>query len=664
MPTITQSLITIYSYCNQYLDDISRPNPKYAKSHVEFQLTHSRLKFGVIFHSFIIVSTLLQMLCTTGQINLSSPAIPVNIFSVMFFVLLRRFHPEVFAISYHLFMLLFISFISRSNEDGFHRVWSLAAVYPNFLFLCTGRFSHFIIQAIIQIGALNITYQEKMRDLITVNSADSLLHSLTTNSTKSVIFNMIIVLCIQNQMQTAYKNVYIAEKARTEFESQKTFILGFSHELRNLLNSLMGNVKLAHFEQLTDKTRELLQNANLCGELLLHLVNNILDTGKAEIGDLEVNPVSTNTCEMLEKIWNVCSDIISRKMLNGTMKISQDLPPMLKIDHYRLTQMMLNLVGNAVKFTDSGSVDIAIGWLNNKTEVDDGCFKGLVLDDDHDEFSEIVTERDRCFSKLNEICLGTSTKRVNPSRLHGGTSIAKGVLRLKISDSGCGISPQNIPKLFQKFSQVSSESSRRMLGTGLGLFITKQICERMNGQIQVYSQENKGSCFVICIPIESVATRAIKTQQFFRSYDFLNSDRLNGLRAMVIDDDNLSSTVLKMFMTKLCMNVTDIAQNGLDGFNKYVYNVNQNLCPQVVIMDIEMPIMDGKQAAECIRKLERERRIKPCLLIIISGNCSASEIKDCLDMNGAIRANAFLKKPTSIEEISCVITEHFRSSRI
>ena len=261
------------------------------------------------------------------------------------------------------------------------------ALYPTFILWYTGSCKHFIIQSGVQYIYLNIAYPQKMVEVLYETSPESFVQILVTNSNRMLAFNMIALFSIQRHIQKVQRTVYEAEKTKIEFESQKTFLLGFSHELRNLLNSLMGNMKLVSFEHLNDKSKEFLGNASLCGELLLHLVNNILDTGKSEIEDLEVTPVPTRLAEQLEKIWSICAEIIGRKNLNGTLRIKKNVPSIMKIDQYRLTQVILNLVGNAVKFTASGSVDITVDWIDHRTDVNEGCFEPYPFDN-YDEFSE------------------------------------------------------------------------------------------------------------------------------------------------------------------------------------------------------------------------------------------------------------------------------------
>ena len=657
MKNSTLHLGQLIQYFDDFFERITIPNTKYAQNQVDHELAHKRIKIGVLFHVFFASFLILQLLTGTNKMEVTLILIASNVVYIAALTILRTFHPKVLWTIYHILLSSFVFILGSISEDGAQRLMCVVTIYPNFLFLLTGSLGHFIVQAIIQAISLNLVYLPLLVNNVKGEQSEAFIQSTVLNTNKLILYNIIVTFGLQSYLKVAHRKIYEAEKSRVEFENQKTFLLGFSHELRNLLNSLIGNIKLATFESLTSKAEEHLKNASFCGELLNHLVNNILDTGKAEIGDLEINPIAVNVCEMFGKIWSMCSDIIGRKNLRGSMRIDKCLPKAVKIDHYRLTQIILNLVGNAVKFTDSGSVDVTVKWLKNEKSISNKCFEPYPYGNDQDEFNEGGTfERDQCFSLMKEelISLTLSNKEVGSPQIFQSDSSTQGVLKITVKDTGCGISSSDIPRLFKKFVQVSPDSLRRSLGTGLGLFITRQICEKMHGEVRVYSRKDQGSCFVVCIPIESIGI-------LNRRSGIESPVQLNNLKAMVVDDEHLSCMILKTFLLKMNVSDIQIAKNGLEGLKRYVDGANRNTQVDVVLLDIEMPIMNGKEAAEQIRKLELQRRLKPCLIIIISGNCSAAEISECLDVNGRIKADAFLKKPVSFEEIRKVISGHFQS---
>ena len=239
-----------------------------------------------------------------------------------------------------------------SGQEGIHVGFIGAIAIPICVYLFTGSIWRFLFQTIGQMIYLNTFYQGLMINAVAAKGPEALTAVLTSVFNLNIIVQMVFVILNEHFIRQAYKRVVIAEKEKDEVERQKTFFLGFSHELRNLVNSLAGNIKLASLEKLTTTAKQLLINADVCSELMLHLIDNILETGKAEIGDLDINPAPVRTYECLEKTWRICAELIRRKELRGHIKIRKDLPKLVMIDQYRLGQIMLNLVRNATKNRD------------------------------------------------------------------------------------------------------------------------------------------------------------------------------------------------------------------------------------------------------------------------------------------------------------------------
>ena len=177
--------------------------------------------------------------------------------------------------------------------------------------------------------------------------------------------------------------------------------MGFSHELLNHINSLIGSISLANMEELPEKTKDLLQNAQICGSLLLNLVNNILDTGKVDIADLEISPRPTKIYESIQQTWSLCSELIKEKKLNGRIRIHKHIPQFLNIDYQRINQILLNLVDNAVRFTGSGTIDITVEWIDDLNTVDSECFEPFPFNDET-EHDEGLFEKNQAFSVFDE----------------------------------------------------------------------------------------------------------------------------------------------------------------------------------------------------------------------------------------------------------------------
>ena len=658
MAYFLQNIISAYNFINFHFDRLSRPSSKYIPDKIQLELVHKRNKAYVLIELMITFFFFLNWVFDYGTPSTNLQGVFATLFIITVFFFSCSYHPEIFRVAYNIVNFSYVYGLTQHGHEGAHGAWLCVQSFPNLVYLFTGSLFHFIINVIIQTICLNTTFQRYMEKSVQEMDPPAFVRNLTYYSNQAIMLTVFAVIITHFILKNAYIQIAESEKKKEDLQRQKNFLLGFSHELRNLINSLMGNVKLAALEPLSDKVKDLLANAEVCSELLLHLVNNILDTGKVEIGDLEINPTPIKFYDIMERVWSVCSELIRRKNLTGRMRIKNNIPKILTLDHYRLTQIFLNLIGNAVKYTDIGGVDVIVEWIANKELVDDKCFEPCPFVSGTEDQEEGVFEKSRAFSVFDSslIILNFFSRKINRALLKPVTDLSKGILKVTVSDTGSGIDPGDIGKLFKRFTQVSSDQSKRKLGTGLGLFITKELCERMNGQVRVFSKPGKGSAFTFCLPVEPASEQASSL------YDLELIKKVMArrkLKAMIVDDQPMSNTIITNFLNKLGVEVCDVALNGLIAYETFLEREKRRELPQIITMDLEMPEMDGKQAAAKIRKHEFERKINPCFLVIISGNCSESEIKECLDKKGEIKADAFLKKPTSVDELCRVISAHF-----
>lgn len=573
-------------------------------------------------------------------IMLSSPAVPNSIVNLLWNALLTL-HP---------FLML------KYDENHVFHAWIGTQTFPTLIYLFTESPFHCFIQSVIQLFYLKTIYIHQLQSSLIDMSSSNFVDRLSYSTTLGIIVITILLGMIHYSLKNAYDRLSEAEKKKTESERQRLFLLGFSHELRNLIGSLIGNIKLSRLENLTEKLNDLLLNAELCGELLLHLVNNILDSGKLEVGDLEINPTPTNLYNMIERAWGVCSEIIKNKGLKGRLRVQRDMPRKIMIDHYRLLQILLNLVGNAVKFTERGDVDISVEWIAHTPYVTEKCFRPYPLNDD--EQDEGAFEKSQSFAVFegNVCILDLKQLKISRKNLSQPRSDDNGVLKITVSDTGYGIEKADLTKIFRKFHQGSHEVGMRRLGTGLGLFITEQLCQRMNGSVRAFSKLGKGSSFIVCIATSPCNNAQNNLQQEEEENNLNNSFEVNRLRnvdhhVLVVDDDHFNNMVVSKFFQKLGVEAVGTARNGLEAYNKYLEAIEEKSPYTIITMDIEMPKMNGKTAAQKIRQFEKKNGLKPCYILMISANCLESEINECIDKNGTIMANAFLKKPISPEEL-------------
>lgn len=649
----------LYSVFNHFkplietIDRLCRPAPGTTKTEIQEEVDYQRHKKIVVFYFIICFAMIIQILMDRISFTIGCIIMLACTANIFLLLVACRYGLSIFKTYFNVLVCLVGPFAMSISVEGGQRAWVATQLYPTVILFCTGSLRHFLFQAVFQLILLNTYYPSRMMNYVDMTLPADYVRSLTATSTSLNIVQAVIIVCIEASLKTAYGKAYIAEKKKEEFERQKIFLLSFSHELRNMINSLMGNVKLASLEKLTDRAKIFVQNADICAESLLHLINNILDSGKVEIGDLEINPAPTNIYDTMERIWRIYSEQIKAKNLLGYLNIQKNIPENLQIDQHRLMQIFFNLIGNAIKFTEQGSIKITVEWVNNNDSVAESNFLPYPFNE-RDDLDEGLFHKNQQFLMLNPgfLTMTPSKTHINLEALERSFESEKGILKVSVSDSGQGISEENTRKLFQKFSQVCVDPSKRKLGTGLGLFITKELCERMGGQIKVFSKPGSGSCFMFCIPAIPLPNDNSPRRKIN------NSEKK--MRAMIVDDELLSRSILENFCSKLKVDVVNTAKNGLEAYNYYkeCYYKGERL--DLVTMDLTMPVMDGKTSAERIREFERELRIEPCLMIVISGNCSESEIAECTDRNGKIRANFFLKKPARIDEIAKVISRHVR----
>jgi len=479
-----------------------------------------------------------------------------------------------------------------------------------------------------------------------------------------VFFFVLMILANIGLVKTLDKKSVELLRAKSALEvaleQQKTFIFSFSHELRNPINSLLGNLQLVlqGGEKMSAKTVEMISTAKVCGEILLHNINNVLDTGKYDIGKLEINPVSTQLGELFQRTWGIYSELLRQKKLKGKLRVETDLPATVKIDPFKVNQILLNLIGNSIKFTEKGSVTVTAKWLKHQ-EINEKCFEPIP----YDEMDEGLFEKEENLSTMH-----TSQFLESAPSLHERRSLSceqlplpqcqretKGVLKIVVKDTGSGMKKEAVEKLFRKFSQVSENVSQRQIGTGLGLFITREICLAMKGEIRAYSKPGVGSTFVVCIPTITVPS---DNTQRANSEMILNQLSRKHIRALVADDSPFNVNLICNYFSQFGATVVSAAYNGYDIFMKYKECMASNIAIDVVTLDIDMPIMDGRKVCDSIRQYEKERGLRPVVIILISGNYDKEQIDEYINPERGRRADHFLRKPVSFSEFNRAIYKY------
>lgn len=520
------------------------------------------------------------------------------------------------------------------------------------------------------------------------------------------------ILSLNSQIAQSDDKLKIATDNLNEALTEKdNFVLRFSHEIRNPLNCLLGNVELClenvrnHHEHIV--LQDMLREAKISGEILLQLLNNILDTAKISSGRLEISIRSHDIREFAERAWIVCSEIIRRKGLYGALFMRTSMPEIVDFDNHRLMQILMNLVTNAAKFTDQGYVKVYVDFeegvtidksqmkprhlnlTNRSVETLENIFDGSNLEElaeksryNYENLTAVkkyfqikIANTDNSYDQqIDTRYLETKTLKslqnynilpsprpnyklpVSPKQ----TEMA-GFLRLEIVDSGCGMGKESLADLFKKFSQVNQEASKRQVGTGLGLWITKELIELMNGKVEAYSLPNTGTSFVIMIRSMSRPCTSANFDSTFASSSVIKTSvriklptdpkNLQKLpkRVMVVEDIPYNQEINRKFLEKCGIDDITIANNGLEAVQLYQSKPQGYF--SCIFMDVDMPIMNGKIATAKIREYEDKNGWQGVRIVIMTAYSEANTQQELLDSDGPYRANVFLSKPSSFEEM-------------
>ena len=323
-------------------------------------------------------------------------------------------------------------------------------------------------------------------------------------------------------------------------KKKKAIFLTISHDIKNPLNVINGSIELLLMKNnFNQDIMNYFKNTKFSVEFLIFLANNLLDAAKMENSELEVNPSPINTKEFLERLWGSSCILIAKKNLHGCLFVAKNIPDKLKLDFMRIRQVIYNLVGNSIKFTQKGYVYIICSWyqeniLNNhmkqptkekifrnnmkrislresirtenlkrkliKTDLQQEEINKAQIDNRFIDDSGIINTLTKLnamenFYKFDLEAPSFDFIASRASQDDKKTPEKIGYLKIEVTDSGTGIPPDELSKLFKQFSQLGSNSEKQ-LGTGLGLWISQHLCHKMGGTLEAFSDGKNGSSFV------------------------------------------------------------------------------------------------------------------------------------------------------------------------
>lgn len=363
--------------------------------------------------------------------------------------------------------------------------------------------------------------------------------------------------------------------------AKEQFLANISHEIRTPINGIAGMVTLLTQDQSVEERMMYLNAIKHSAENLKVIINDILDLTAIESGKLKFERIGFNLADLLPALISTFTYQAREKQIELNYSIAPALNRILIGDPVRLNQILINLISNAVKFTNSGAIDVTCS--------------------------------------LQKESRGTSW------------------VKISVKDTGVGIPKEKLTTIFESFSQADESVTRRYGGTGLGLTIARQLVELQSGSIHVESKEHEGSTFTFVIPYKDGKT--IKSNKAATSRTPLSIIKHENTRVLLVEDNDINrmyaQSILKAWNCKI-----DIAENGLVAVERI-----RNNDYDVVLMDVQMPVMDGYEATKSIRAMHAPTNATP--IIALTANATKNDIEKCLSSG----MNDYLAKPFTPEDL-------------
>lgn len=375
---------------------------------------------------------------------------------------------------------------------------------------------------------------------------------------------------IRNHLQLKrYKEHLVTAKEQAEQSSKvkSEFLANMSHEIRTPISGILGVVDLLKSSSLDDAQKNYVNIIESSTDLLLTIINDILDLSKIEAGKMTLEEIPFDIRKSLRDVSALFDTKVREKDLYLTLNVDEKVPEVLLGDPVRIKQIFMNLISNAIKFTEKGGITINVSVKEERKE-------SIQL------FAEVV-------------------------------------------DTGIGIDKESREKLFQAFSQADVSTTRKHGGTGLGLAISRNLTIMMNGYIGVDSKPGNGSNFYFTLSLNKGRPEQLQKK---RKGDEERKFEDGEFRILLVEDNAINQKVSTMLLKQLKQNV-ELAENGRVAVDKMSENPYD-----IVFMDIHMPLMDGYEATQKIRSMERERNREPSIIVAVTANAVQEDKEKCFEV--------------------------------
>jgi signal transduction histidine kinase/ActR/RegA family two-component response regulator len=369
-----------------------------------------------------------------------------------------------------------------------------------------------------------------------------------------------------------------AERAN---EAKSSFLATISHEIRTPMNAVLGQLTMIRDTELTSRQYTLISGIEKSSKNLLGLINDILDFSKIDAGKLDIIYDWFDLIGVVEHIRSIFTVLIGEKGLKFKITIQDEMPPCVWGDEKRVNQVITNLLSNAMKYTPAGSVELLV---KRASEIDE------------------------------QSCLWS----------------------FEVKDTGIGIRPEEKDRLFRPFEQLDQLKNKNVTGTGLGLVITKNLCELMGGSIEVQSVYNEGSTFIITLPFKEGLRSDIKTDD-----EILQEFQAPDAKVLIVDDIEINIEIAQFVLENNFGIKSDKATSGAEALS-----MCEKAKYDLILMDHMMPEMDG---IETVRRLRTDGGLNSEAMVIALTANAISGVAEMFYKNGF---NGFVSKPLDIGELS------------